>query len=542
VRHDNSTAAPWERITPDELLPAVKHIRKSFDQSSWICSQLTEKPCYSALHPQVVDADALTQYNAKFTDYRTMLPRATQQELNELLAMGTPPAFFLAYLDAFCKGLEVEVRRLFNEVLQIGLANSEALKMHPVEWAKAHLGMLVAANSYPVVSWIKSVCDDRGTWKPTDTGNNSEDDSLCWKTWRAPKLVHMQPSGTTPYNPANAWTREDESETETLLEYLFKSRFAMSLQVALNTIGGDAYVGCAKRANTKQPTLDAHRVPQTPPPATELGGSRSSVAKYSAQGSPPTKPPSAKSGGQEQDRPALLMDKSFIFPFAPNASEEQIVQMEQYSLAQIGESRGVFAAYNGSPAQYDRLWVEHGLPPLYAWIRSRLRDSHSPSLDAARIHFLVVPSKEYLTDPERDIALRWVEKTKRLKGLNEKILFNATETDDQSHAPAAGADAAEAEQRGPKPDSDRHRGIAEVVKQYGADWKEFSNLEKIARELKKRKIAPAKSWEKRDRPARSWIRALEYYPDLVRKALAYSLKMAAKDTAEKPSQTLANSR
>ncbi len=171
--------------------------------------------------------------------------------------------------------------------------------------------------------------------------------------------------------------------------------------------------------------------------------------KYSAEGSPSTKLPPAKSGEQEQDRPALLMDKSFIFPFTPNASEEQIVQMEQYSLAQIGESRGVFAAYNGFPAQYDRLWVEHGLPLLYAWIRSRLRDSSLPLLDAARIHFLVVPSEEYLTDPERDIALRWVEKTKRLKGLNEKILRNATETHDQSRTPATGADAAETEQANP---------------------------------------------------------------------------------------------
>jgi hypothetical protein len=168
-------------------------------------------------------------------------------------------------------------------------------------------------------------------------------------------------------------------------------------------------------------------------------GSWSGLGVFDTMSEDNTTPP-------ESTRQNPLKDKSFIFPFAPNASEEQIVQMEQYSLAQIGESRGVFAAYNGDPAQYDRLWVEYGLPLLYAWIRSRLRDSRFPLLDAAHIHLLVVPSKEYLTDPERDIARRRVEKTKRLKGLNEEILRNATETDDQSRAPAAGA---EAQQRNP---------------------------------------------------------------------------------------------
>lgn len=94
---------------------------------------------------------------------------------------------------------------------------------------------------------------------------------------------------------------------------------------------------------------------------------------------------------------------------------------------------------------------------------------------------------------------------------------------------------------GPKPKIDRHQAIAEVVEPYGEKWKEQDNLEKISDALNKRKrdIPPPASWAKRERPAKSWTRAVEYYPDVVRKVIAYSLKMAAKDI---PGGTLANSR
>ena len=57
-----------------------------------------------------------------------------------------------------------------------------------------------------------------------------------------------------------------------------------------------------------------------------------------------------------------------------------------------------------------------------------------------------------------------------------------------------------------------------------------SNLEKIAVKLDrdKERIPPRKSWAALKPRARSWERAVEYHPELVRKAIAYSLKMAAK--------------
>jgi len=94
--------------------------------------------------------------------------------------------------------------------------------------------------------------------------------------------------------------------------------------------------------------------------------------------------------------------------------------------------------------------------------------------------------------------------------------------------------------RGPQPKMEFHLAVAEVVRSSGPNWKE--HLEQIAGKLGKRKLPSLAAWTKRSPSARSWRQAVEYYPELVVKALEYSLEMAAKDIAGKPSETLANLR
>ena len=98
--------------------------------------------------------------------------------------------------------------------------------------------------------------------------------------------------------------------------------------------------------------------------------------------------------------------------------------------------------------------------------------------------------------------------------------------------------------RGPKADIKLHREIAAVVKSFGvvSDWKRHANLETIAEKIDRQKIPASRAWAKRKPPARSWTRAVALYPNVVCKALEYHLEMAAKDTPEKPSETLGNSR
>jgi predicted transcriptional regulator len=96
--------------------------------------------------------------------------------------------------------------------------------------------------------------------------------------------------------------------------------------------------------------------------------------------------------------------------------------------------------------------------------------------------------------------------------------------------------------RGPTANMEFHHAVAKVVHSFGPKWKE--HLDQIAKKLDRQKeMTPAPSaWAKRERPARSWTRAVEYYPEVVVKILDYSLKMAAKDITEKPSETLGNLR
>jgi DNA-binding NarL/FixJ family response regulator len=239
----------WKKITPQELIPAIKHIRETFDNTEWKYSQVTGKLCYSALHPQASDRATLAPYEEAFVVYRRIVGPVALREFDDLLRTGTPPAIFKAYLNAFRNGLQTEVRRLFNEALQVGLAKAKVLKTHPVEWATAHLKILIREQLPLVVSWIKEVCDEQNSAKVFETEEDHEE-WVFWKTWRAPTLVYMQPSGNATYDPAGAWTREDEQRTQQLLRAL-SDRFIQFLEIDLDKTAGAAHVECAKRGELK---------------------------------------------------------------------------------------------------------------------------------------------------------------------------------------------------------------------------------------------------------------------------------------------------
>jgi hypothetical protein len=114
--------------------------------------------------------------------------------------------------------------------------------MHPVEWAKTHLKLLIREELPHVARWIKSACD--GLLPPHN------EDSISWGTWRAPGLVDMQPSGLAIYDPANAWGREDEQHTQELLARR-SSTLIRLVELDLDNAAGNAHVACAKRGIPK---------------------------------------------------------------------------------------------------------------------------------------------------------------------------------------------------------------------------------------------------------------------------------------------------
>jgi pyrimidine deaminase RibD-like protein len=243
----------WQAITPADLVPAIEHIRTTFDESVWKCSEVTKKLCFAALHPDDKDID-LQPYEAALVSYRTIIgPRAAQQFDNDR-GPGTPPAIFHAFLQALAAGIRTEVGRLFNDVLQIGTAHMEGLKQHPADWAKSHLAMLINGNKHTVGLWIQSVCDKQDYTRPARTEQEFED-LIHWRDWRAPKLIYMRPSGNLPYDPATAWTREDEQVTEKLLESL-SARIVQSLGFELDTLAGRAHVELAKASRNAGSTLE----------------------------------------------------------------------------------------------------------------------------------------------------------------------------------------------------------------------------------------------------------------------------------------------
>jgi pyrimidine deaminase RibD-like protein len=235
----------WETITPGTLVVAVKHIRETFNLSVWKCSSVTEKLCFADLHPYD-DHVGLDEYRSSFIGYRQIIGPAASQRFDKRHDRGTAPDIFSAYMQAMSDGIRTEIRRVFADLLQIGIANSGMLNDHPAEWAKKHLLMLINGNNHVVKMWIKAVCDKQDISAET---KEEFEESIFWRRWRAPKLIHMQPSGNLPYDSVTAWTREDQDTTEKLLQGL-SARFVQSLEFELDRIAGNAHVELAKTAGT----------------------------------------------------------------------------------------------------------------------------------------------------------------------------------------------------------------------------------------------------------------------------------------------------
>lgn len=245
----------WKVITPETLVAPVEHIRKMFDEGVWKCSHLTEKLCFAGLHPEDNQID-LDPYKAPFSTYLEIIGPAAAQKFDRDHQGGTPPAIFHAFQQVMAAGIRSEIQRLFNDLLQIAMVHSASLNEHPVEWAKAHLSILINSKKHLVKLWIKSVCDKQDYSKMGKTQQETED-FIFWRYWRAPKLIYMQPSGNLPYDSSTAWIREDEAMTEQLLEGL-SDQFILFLGFYLDKLAGDAHVGLAKTGET----VSAARTPE----------------------------------------------------------------------------------------------------------------------------------------------------------------------------------------------------------------------------------------------------------------------------------------
>jgi len=83
--------------------------------------------------------------------------------------------------------------------------------------------------------------------------------------------------------------------------------------------------------------------------------------------------------------------------------------------------------------------------------------------------------------------------------------------------------------RGPEPDIDTARKVAEIVALHGEDWQSQDALEKICKALDKAGVPISKAWEKWRPKVHTWERAWENRPRPVVQAIEHRLKTAQRD-------------
>jgi hypothetical protein len=242
----------WKSITPGALIPGIEHIRKSFQSADWNYSGFTRVLCRSALYPDTKDPDALPLYEAAFSEFRKIIGRAAGEDFDHTRSIGTPPSIFRAYFDAYHCGLKAQIGKQFEQIFQVALANVQILDQHPVEWSKAHLGMLIEEQGYDTRVWIRNVCEKQDSSQPMSILDGG-DEAAVWKDWRAPKLIHMHPAGNTRYDPATAWIYEDAAYSSELLHNRAR-RFVEFLEIHLEKIVGAASV---RYAQQKPPSVQS---------------------------------------------------------------------------------------------------------------------------------------------------------------------------------------------------------------------------------------------------------------------------------------------
>ena len=107
-------------------------------------------------------------------------------------------------------GLNLPVRGVFTDALQIAVSNRTVISQDPVKWAKFQVENRIQNGRHRFTNWIKNVCDIQPISAKTSMTDEETAEMIWWRKWRAPRFIHMHPSGNTPYDESTAWTREDE--------------------------------------------------------------------------------------------------------------------------------------------------------------------------------------------------------------------------------------------------------------------------------------------------------------------------------------------
>jgi hypothetical protein len=231
---------PWDKNVPAELIPAIKHLRKSFDEAHWGCGQTTQTVCYALLHHESVD-DPRKEYLNYLKHMKARVGQVATHCFHSLVKEGTLPAVFKAFFDLYLEGVSVRALEIFKELVEIGRANEKRLGASHLEWAEAQAKHLIRSHSHNIRIWVQNVCDKR-VYDP----NEDPDELVFWRKWQAPSFLIMMPSLYRPFDPAAVWERKDAESSWKLLQH-FGEHYVVHLEVKLRKTAGEKALELAKK-------------------------------------------------------------------------------------------------------------------------------------------------------------------------------------------------------------------------------------------------------------------------------------------------------
>jgi DNA-directed RNA polymerase specialized sigma24 family protein len=236
IKNDPRRPRPWEEITPKALTRAIEHIQKEFRTATqWQLSMQVECGCYLALHPELANAP-------KFKGLQNLIKPELRPSWGAKWQRVRESARFHFWSEEFSDGLKERIVNPFNLFLKIALAQQGTLELPPVEWAKVLANNLIYSLQYTVPHLIKGMCDEQGNRADFD---HATFDAYCaWVYWRAPRFIHMEPSGNTLYDRATAWHRESAEVTEEVLRGLTRKMLDPA-RFKVDKLAGEAYVSLA---------------------------------------------------------------------------------------------------------------------------------------------------------------------------------------------------------------------------------------------------------------------------------------------------------
>jgi len=238
-------AEKWDKNVPADLVPAIKALRKSFDDAHWKCGRVTEILCFSQLHRGIADEDA-KEYITPLQQLKVIVGPAATHRFHELLKQGTSPATFKGFYDLYLDGTTVQALANFKDLVEIGRANEKRLGNPHLEWAASQTKHMIRSNNHLIDLWVRRVCD-KDLYDP----NEDIEDHIFGKNWGAPRLLIMKPARFWPYVAGTDWERL-EAEITLSLRRAFVQDYVLHLEVQLDRVAGQAAVDLAKQPKPTQ--------------------------------------------------------------------------------------------------------------------------------------------------------------------------------------------------------------------------------------------------------------------------------------------------